>query len=159
MDLVINDGQRPSRLQIDRQLTGEIDDPEVRAWLAQNPVDLPEVPPFDAQALRARATVVPAPVPANNHRFFAVVALAVAAMAMLALAPGWLAASSGPIDDPAYVGVRGTALSVYHLQDGVLAPYDARVLGDGDTLGFKVDPGVHDGVVLLSVDGTGAIIS
>lgn len=159
MDLVINDGERPSGLRIDQHLTGEIDDPEVAALLAAEPdrADLDAaraaVGPFDASALRARAAVEP--VAANNTRFYGLVGLLLAAVLLLVAAP-LLATGPAPVD-PTYVGVRGSALSVFHLQAGELRPYDDRALGEGDVLGFRVDPGAHRDVVVLSVDGTGAV--
>lgn len=160
---MLNDGHRPSLLAADLHLSGELVSDDVATWLSETPegqahaeavrTAKERLGPPDIAALRERAATG-APKPANNHRYFAV-ALALAAALLLALAPTLL--SSPTTIDPTYVGVRGQALTIHHLQDGSLRPYDDRELAEGDVLGFQVDPGLHSGVVLLSVDGDGVV--
>lgn len=163
MERLINDGDRPSRFRIDQHLTGERVDSAVEHYLASGPgvaVDRElarareAVGPLDLAALRRRAAADPPA--ANNTHFFALAGLLVAAaLALFVVGPRLVTASPGV--DPHYVGVRGTSLGVYVLQEGTLQPYDDRALGEGDVVGFKVDPGPHAGVVLLSVDGEGTV--
>ncbi|MCB9679544.1 MAG: hypothetical protein H6737_30845 [Alphaproteobacteria bacterium] len=173
-----NDGNRPSHLTLARFATGELSageaaeveqyvaaHPEARAHLDAIEAARSEVRPFDLAALRARAATVPGeagatPAPANDNRgFYALVpVLLLAAVALLA---AWPVLMGGPADravDPTYTGIRGTgALEVYHLEAEGLSRYDHRALGEGDVVGFKVDPAQHAGVVLLSVDGSGQV--
>jgi hypothetical protein len=170
MTLDTNPGDRPSLLAVDRVLSGEISDPAVDAWLeteagrrhvAGIEASRAALGPPDLHALRARAAHddTPAtPVPqgsANNTRWF-VLAVLVAVAALLAIRLP-LGEASDPVVDPTYVGVRGASLEVYHLRANDLHPYDDRDVGEGDVLGFLVDPGAHTGVVLLSVDGDGTV--
>lgn len=156
MEHLINDGDRPSRLRIDRHLTGEVRDPEVEGWLeseagravqAELEAARRAIGPLDLADLRRRA----GPAPANNTRHYALAGLLLAAIALFAVVPRL---QQAPVD-PHYVGVRGVEMGLFHLQGGMLRPYDGQPLGAGSVVGFKVDPGHHQGVVLLSVDGAG----
>ncbi|MEZ4319529.1 MAG: hypothetical protein R3F61_18580 [Myxococcota bacterium] len=173
-----NDGQRPSHLQLDRYATGELTpaeaaeveralehDAEARAHLEAVQGAADSVAPFDLGALTARAASLDdgahvTPAPANDNRGFLALG-GLLLMAAVALLVAWPLLSGQPTSgavDPTYVGVRGGgALEVYHLQASGLARYDKRALGEGDVVGFKVDPASHGGVVLLSVDGSGQI--
>lgn len=176
MTLTENPGTRPSKLALGRLATGELEPHEAdavrasvgdaeQAWLDGIQDARDELPAFDASALRARAasaepadTAPSVPSPANDTRGFrALVPLLL--MAALALVVAWPAIDPRPTGvDPDYVGVRsGSGLEAYHLEGGSLVRYDDRALGEGDVVGFKVSPGRHQGVVVLSVDGTGHV--
>lgn len=175
MDLNVNDGTRPSKLELSRYATGELSpdeasalearlDEDGRAWLSEIDDAAASLPRFDAAALRARAgqavsEAPPAPVPANNRAFYGVFLLLAAAVLGFVLvgAPG--VDETSPTVDPDYIGVRGsrTALEVHVWEGGALAPWSGRAVGEGDRLGFQVDATGHDGVVLLSVDGDGQV--
>jgi hypothetical protein len=96
--------------------------------------------------------------PANNNRAWLAILpiLALAAVLALVAVPMILAPA-----DPALPGlnhIRGaTSLSVFRLEGGALAPYTGEALGAGDVVGFQVLGGGARSVVVLSVDGTGAI--
>ena len=163
-----NDGSRPSTLEIDRALTGELTgDAAKRAeqWLSNQGADHKDrtdragaqLPPLDLGRLRHRAEIVTeaeaAPAPANSPwvQWFGVIGMA-AALLLTALpsAPpvagggtGWTA--------------KGSAISAWSLENGALLPYEGAALGEGDVVGFKVSPGSHQELTLLSVDGTGAV--
>lgn len=165
-------GQPISRLTLGRYLTGELDTDEaqqVAAAVAEDPLlqahlDRVEsarsrVAPFDAAAIRARAMpatggALDTPQAANDNRaFLAVIPLLLAA----AVALFFFVPSVEQADDPV-LGIRGASvLEVYHLEPSGLARYDERALGAGDVVGFKVDPGTHDSVVVLSVDARGTV--
>jgi hypothetical protein len=178
---------RVSKLMLDRYVLGELSDadaasveahlaahPEARAHIEAIDAARADVPAFDFAALKRRADAsvdsagdagAPStPVPANNTRgfralLFAGPALLMAALALLVAWPVITGAvdPDGPID-PDYVGVRGTAmLEAYRLAPEGLVRYDNRPLGEGDVVGFKVDPAGHDSVVVLSIDGNGNV--
>jgi hypothetical protein len=166
MNLHPNDGDRPSLLQLGRLASGELDDAEAdalrarlddqgRATLAEIEAARHQVRPFDATALRQRAAdAQPAPsvpAPANRAWLGAFVALAAALLVGLAVA---LAPSVPPAD----ITFRsGDALSAYVLDGRQLVPWEGQALGDGATVGFQVGATGHRGVVLLSVDPSGAV--
>jgi len=172
MNLDLNEGDRPSLLQLGRFSTGELSieeaaeieafittSPEAQAHLAAVEAARSDVPAFDMAALRERSTELDRPTAANNNRgFMALVSvLLMAAVALLFAVP---LLSSDPVDgiDPSYVGLRGQGLlELYHLEPEGLSRYDERSLGEGDVLGFRVDPAKHVGVVILSVDGLGQV--
>lgn len=167
MTLMMNDGDRPSMLDLDRLAAGELDDAaanEVRARMGEAGAAhfdavtraRERVAPFDPEILRKRAARLDEqPVrtePVRERRPFWML-LAPLALAMLAL----LFVSRIPLGGDT-VRIKGTAeLAPYHLEEGVLVPYDGRALGKGDVLGFRVDARHGDSVVVLSVDGTGAV--
>lgn len=154
-----------SRLTLGRYLAGELDQDEAAAIAAAIDSDpalaaqvervdraKEAVAPLDLGMLRARAGVA-APAPANDNRAFLAVipVLLAAAVALFFVIPSVEVAEEAS-------GLRGSSvLQVYHLEPAGLAAYDQRALGAGDVLGFKVDPGTKHDVVLLSVDGRGAV--
>lgn len=163
-----NDGSRPSALELDRVLTGELtgsDAARAEAWIEQSETDhlrrteaaRDRLPPLDLQRLRHRAEVVTEveaiPAPANSPwvQWFGVVGMA-AALLLTAL-PSAPPATSGGSGWTA----KGSAVSVFSLHQGALLPYDGTALGQGDVVGFQVSPGSHEALTLLSVDGTGAV--
>lgn len=164
--------QPVSKLTLGRFVTGELDtdeataveqsiaaDPALAAQVARIQQARSAVAPFDAAALRARAAeasedvaMVTPPAANDNRAFLAVIPiLLAAAVALFFVIPS----ADQPVDR---VTLRGASvLQVYHLESAGLSSYDDRALSSGDVLGFKVDPGTHDSVVLLSVDGHGAL--
>jgi len=171
-----NEGNRPSRLQLDRYATGELGDSEraaIEAWLVDHPegrAHLAEVEaarakvrPFDASRIRRSALQVlpeaPAiPTPANRpFPWRVVVGVAVVLAAMLLLVPRLL---GDRVDDPEShdIRFRGAGVLTLHVLDGTsLVPWTGDALGEGATVGFRVAPGEHERVVLLSVDGAGTV--
>jgi hypothetical protein len=162
-----NDGGRPSRLQLDRYLAGELEgpdrdrvaayvehDPRGRAHAAEIAQAREATPPLDLDALRARAARPDEPTalprPANTpfpRNWLAAIALAAAAL---------LAVLAWP-RDPVVQFKGDVELSTWELRDGSLVPYEGGAKGRGDTLGFRVRPAAHRSAVVLSVDGAGAV--
>ena len=61
-------------------------------------------------------------------------------------------------EPPGYAVRGGPSLTIHVAQGDQLHPYEeGTAVGAGDVLGFRVVGGKHQGVVLLSVDGTGMI--
>jgi hypothetical protein len=160
-----NRGDRPSLLQLGRYAAGELDeqarhkleselDADARRVLSEMEAARSSMPALDVASLRARAAALPAqpvPLPANNTWGFRawMPALALAAALLLTF---WL------WPDPQVRYRPGDLLNLYHLgpQGGV--PYaQGTPLGEDDMLGFEVVAGGHHGVVVLSVDGNGAV--
>lgn len=174
MTLTENTGDHPSKLQIARLICGELSEDEaatVQAWVdsdsgarahvAAIAAARSEVAPFSASDLRDRAQAPSAsPVQANNNRAFLAL-IPMMLLAAVALLLAWPALQGTPTDgavDPTYVATRGSAaLQLFHLEAEGLSSYDKRALGEGDVLGFRVVPGGHQGVVVLSVDGDGHV--
>lgn len=169
---------RPSKLELDRYLTGELDDAEARdlearlddrarAHIAAVEAARSEIPPVDVAALRARAAAQPGPVlapapaqpaPANNTRSWRWAGPTLLSLAAAALL--WLGVGRGVGPEPEILIPRagGSALIVHQAHGGRLAAYaPGTPVGEGDVLGFQVNATGHDGVVLLSVDGTGTV--
>lgn len=171
-----NEGERPSRLQLDRYATGELTDAEraaIEAWLADHPegrahladveAATSKVRPLDAARIRRDTLQVLPEAPAIPHpanRPFPwrmVVGVAIAMAALLLLVPRLLGER---VDDPETHGIRfrGAGVLTLHVLDGAaLVPWAGQALGEGATVGFRVAPGEHDRVVLLSVDGAGTV--
>lgn len=154
-----NEGQRHSRFHLDRYLTGELSADDAAA-VATHLTEADEahfdavrqaraqLPPFDAHQIRSRAQR-----PANNTAWYRAVG-AVAALAALVLI-GLRLSQPAPADN--WVQFRGAGLYVYTVANGEPVPYGGEPLGEGDTLAFQVTPRDHEGVVLLSIDGTGTL--
>ncbi|MCO4743193.1 MAG: hypothetical protein KC912_00290 [Proteobacteria bacterium] len=168
-----NTGDRPSRLTLARFHTGELsaaESAEVEIWIRDNPADsfLDEleasrssVRPVDIASLRAASLTLvdepaPLPEPANQAWRWAL-PLIVLAAALLFFARG-TPEQIATTADPAGVTYKGTAsLEVFRLTGEVLTPYEGEALGEGDTIGFRVVPGDHDHLVLLSVEVDGTV--
>ena len=170
MDLNVNEGTRPSKLELGRYAAGELSaeeradlearlDDEARAWLDEVSAAADSLPAFDPTALRARTATESAPAqpaPANNRAFFGVfllLAAAVVGMVLLGM-PGIT-----PESDIPTIRARGTesGLEVHLFDGGALRPWEGEAVGEGDQLGFKVQGTGHEGVVLLSIDGSGQV--
>lgn len=161
----LNDGSRPSRLAISRQLAGEAplpaphaDAPEVQDWGAQVAAARP--PAFDPAALRARAAALrdEAPAPATSGvvlPFARRAAPWVGALAALA------AALFLVVRPPERDGSRlkgETRLEFYVQRDGHSFDGDPDAeVRPGDRLQFAFHPGAYGTVVLVGVDGTGTV--
>lgn len=163
----MNPESRPSKYLLDRYATGELSDEEAaavraqlddraRAHLAAVAEVKDEVPAVDLDGLRARAASLPDAVasPENArvrpvNRWLGLAGLlVVAALAFVFLRPA-------PAD---HYATRGPEL-VLHLADGgVMDRYVAGTpVGEGDALGFEIREEGHHSVVVLSVDGSGAV--
>ncbi|MEQ1501301.1 MAG: hypothetical protein ABMB14_03680 [Myxococcota bacterium] len=159
-----NEGQRPSRLALDRYATGELTDAErsavearlddrARRHLAAVEASRSGVPAFDPAALRRRADGARPANDAVGFRWLGFVGIAAMAAALL-VAVGL----RGTTPDPTVRYRTGEQLEVYQLAGESLAPYAAGTpVGEDDVLGFQVTGPGHRGVVVLSVDGTGAV--
>lgn len=165
-----NPGDRPSHLTLGRFHTGELSGgpaEQVRDWLEEHPEctfldELEEarhrVRPLDATALRTRAaSSVEQPPPArraaNTSRWLLpLLAIAATLLGLLSLP------ATQPLSPPEVVQFRGGAtLEAFQLRGEVLVPYEGAALGEGDVVGFRVVPGRHSTVVLLSVEVDGSI--
>lgn len=182
----INDGLRPSRMELARFATGElegeykkrieawlVDHPEDLAWLAEVEQAREDTPPFSRDLIHARAQAGPPqpvqiigedlrpPAPANNYRWMTLAAGAIGLASMAAVAAAVLVLQPPPpVDAPQYDGIKSghPELEVFALDpDEKLRPYDGRTLGQGDVLGFQVYGERYHSVVVLSVDGSGTI--
>lgn len=156
----VNDGSRPSRLQLDRQLVGELpgdDSPLLAKHRAQ--VEALTLPAFDAAALRQRADqledlgIEELEVPRSEPRgraWFAAIPLLAAALALFFLLL--------PPDSPTNRAKGGVDLDAF-VDRGAVAEQvaDGAALAQGDRLRFSVAADGHESVVLLSVDGRGAV--
>lgn len=167
-----NDGERPSRLLLARYATGELtgderaaieqwlaDHPEGRAFLDEIEAARGQVAPFDAADLRRRASPVAevpeVPVPANRpFPLRWLIPVLVAALALVVFLPRFHPDETART--PISVRIKGDqSLFLYRLKGEELVPYRGEKLGKGDVVGFRVVPGGHSKVVLLSIDGTG----
>ncbi|MSQ04001.1 MAG: hypothetical protein EXR71_19290 [Myxococcales bacterium] len=160
----LNDGSRPSRLAIGRDLVGECPLPAAHAahaaataWRAE--VESAHPPPLDISALRARAAAhapdAPARAPGQVVPLFRRVAPWIGGA--MALAAALLLIVKPPPRDG--VRVKGdTALGFAVLRDGQSFEGDADTeVRAGDRLRFSYRAGVHDSLVLVGVDGTGTV--
>ena len=171
----INEGNRPSRLSLDRYIADELSDDQrtsITAYLAENADGRHHIEAieaargiynqrgnFDCASLRARATTLTDEVPvlpeAANRPNWAW--LAPVLMIAAVLLGGFLTTLQPK--PSVHTTIRSSdALQIFQLQDDQLHPYEEGTsLGDGDVLGFKVGTAGHDAVVILSVDGNGAV--
>jgi len=176
MNLPVNEGQHPSRLELDRLHTGELTDAEAEALRArvgdreQAHLDAVEaargqVRPFDAAAIRARASssveAPPAtPEPANRPIWIWVAPVLLAAAVLVAfLMPRPEGTGVHAPQDPSAPDIRfrGGDVQLFIADRGTLIPWEGEALGEGDVVGFRVDATDHDQVVLLSIDGEGHV--
>lgn len=158
----VNDGQRPSRLALDRYATGELSAEEAAALgarldaPAQRHLDTLEeakraMPPLDLARVRQRAAALEAPPAANNTRNW-VVGLLLAAVLLLGVLPAALR------PDPGVRFRTGDGFELFQQSGESLVPYTRGTpVGERDVLGFRVVATGHTGVVVLSVDGTGRV--
>lgn len=159
MKLQLNDGGRPSRLDLGRAVAGEIPvDPahEAATTALREEASSAAVPAFDAQALRARAAALPevavsAPAlpPAANTAWRWVLSFAAMAAAVLFFAFPQLPGNrlKGEVD-----------LGFYVMRNGQVTMGDPdATVRPGDRLQFSYRSGQADRLILVSVDGTGRV--
>ena len=160
MPLTVNEGDRPSRLELDRYATGELQGAEraaveerldARARAHLDAVSAPP-PPLDVQAVRARAEGLRAahtPPPANRPLAW-LAALVAAAVVLFLLLP------STP--EPAWDGLKGAAgVDLLEVRGGVATPWEGAPVPAGAELAVQVRRGGHAGATVLSVDGAGLV--
>jgi hypothetical protein len=173
-----NSGDRPSHLALGRYVTGELSDAEagdVENWLATHPEGQAylkglessrnHTAPFDATALRTRSNAerdlgpsVATPKPANPA-WRPIGLLFAAALVTLLTLPnlvGTTEAPSGPESNDVMLR-GGPSLQIWREKPGGIGEYEGGPMGEGETLGFKVDGSSHRSAIILSVDGRGAI--
>jgi len=172
-----NNGDRPSRLALGRLHTGELAADErktvqdamtdgSRAYLDELEAIKAHTPALGIAGLRTAADLATdstavIPPPANNWKMYIPVLL-LAAIFVLSILPTLLGPEPGLIgtDGGGSTALKGggAALLVYQLHnDEALRAYEGNALGEGDALGFRVNSGSHTSLVLMSVDGRGAI--
>lgn len=152
MKFPVNHGERPSRLELARQLTGEAPPtPAHAAQRAELQAELQQVTvaPFDMAILQAHAARLddPRPAPRPARRWAWLLLPLLASFALFFVRP------------PDENRIKGeTDLDFYVLRDGEVYPGDPeQPVRSGDRIQFTYRAGQHDGLVLLSVDGTGAL--
>ncbi|MEL6342530.1 MAG: hypothetical protein AAFV53_05315 [Myxococcota bacterium] len=163
MPLSINDGTRPSRLELDARAANERPGDVPDAYRAELEAARAHTPPFDFEILTKRAVRIAeadtrAPAPGVGRRaprwswLSLMLIPAVAALALLALTPD--------LFRPQGTRIRGGAyLETFVLQDGAPLPWTpGLVLSPGDRVQFAVDAQGHgDALVLLNIDGEGTL--
>jgi hypothetical protein len=150
--LGINDGSRPSQLDLDRRLMGELSGEVPAAHWEQTEHAAQALAPLDLGALRRRAKVTDRPVRRPRRWMFA----GLMAAGTLA-AVGALVVQPSPRAPATAVRVKGgPQLSWMVLQgDEVRMGSDDRAVSPGDRLQFTWAGNVSS-VVIVGVDGTGA---
>lgn len=145
--LPINDGDRPSALDLDRRLMGELDGPVPDAHRAATDTAKAELPPLDIAALRHRANVSHRPVRRPRGWMFAGLgSIGILAAAALLFVP----------PEPASTRTKGAPqLGWMVLHDGVVDMGNAdRTVEAGDHIQFTW-AGTADTIVLIGIDGHG----
>lgn len=161
----LNDGTRPSRLRVGQHLAGEPGlspaeeaSPASQAWRAEVAAAVP--PPFDAEKLREMARKLPNEAPAGGGT---VVPLFRRAAPIAALCFAMAAAILFLIRPPPNHGHRSkgeVTLGVRVNREGTTLPADADiVVRSGDRLQFVYQPGANNSVVIVGVDGSGAVVT
>lgn len=158
----LNDGSRPSRLQIGRALSGEAPlSPEAEAhpataeWRALVAAAAP--PPFDAEAIRARAAALPAGEAPRGQLISLFRRSGPWIAGGFALAAGLFFALKPP---PRANRLKGADVELgFDLRrDGQAFPGDATMpVRAGDSIRFDYTAGTAGSVVLVGVDGTGTV--
>lgn len=156
----LNDGRRPSRLDVALHATGEraLSPPPDPARLAELEAERTRTPAFDAAILRAAAAraedapepVRAAPVPWWRRPWLVLVPVLAAAALLLVLVrpgPGPSGRLKGDVD-----------LGFYVQRAGEVLPGDpGGTFGAGDRLQFTYRASGYDSLVLVSVDGEGKL--
>lgn len=166
----VQPGSRPSKIQLARYATGQLEDPErdqVGRWLADNPEGREFLTELEAARDRlgdldsSDLEDTAGPPPSRGFRsipllwLLPVLVVLVGGILLLAMPLDPVPQSGG--EGPVIVLEGDAALQLYSLQDEVLKPYAGDPLGPGDVLGFKVDASVYDGVVLMGISDTGTV--
>jgi hypothetical protein len=128
------------------------DDPAAAAFLDGLERARAAAPPFDAAAIRGR--VAP-----KRRSTWAPLLMLAAAAALTAGLSSALVGAADPMTDAPSIRARGATpgLTLSRAVDGRLVPWDGAPLGEGDVLGATVFTPEAAGVVLMSIDGDGAV--
>jgi len=174
MSLNVNEGDRPSLLGLGRLASGELDATATaavegqlsdadRLVLEEIEAARSQVAPFDAAALRRRASPAPSvteapavPTPANRSGR----GLWLSLLALAALLLGGLVVSMQVPTTPERPDIQfrsGDALQVFVLEGKALVAWGGERLGEDTVVGFKVNATGRRGVVLLSVADDGEV--
>lgn len=158
----LNDGTRPSRLRVGRHLAGEAplppveaESPAAEAWRVEVAAMSP--PPFNAKKLRELASKLPEEAPAGGT----VVPLFRRVVPVAALCVAMAAALLFLVRPPPHHGHRSkgeVTLDVRVNRDGTTLPsIEDIAVRSGDRLQFVYQPGANNSVVIVGVDGSGAV--
>ena len=164
--LDINEGDRPSRLELGRQLTGELPqtfagDERLDAFARAIEASRPALPAFDLEVLRAAAERLEdddrqpvAPTPAEKKPWWRAWTLALVPLAAAALALFMV-----QLPDPSNNRTKGDAdLDFFVLQDGEARPgVDGERVRPGDRVQFSYRAEGPDTLVIIGVDGAGTV--
>lgn len=169
--LRLNDGSRPSRLELDARATGERDGPVPPAHQEALAAARSQMPPFDWAILQARAHQIaqqPIPIPPPplsppipwwrqwlSLPLLLPVAVAALALALVVVKPATEMGSR----TRGIQAVPEAYLETFVLRDGVGQPWSPEVrLSAGDRVQFAYDAqGQGETLVLLSMDGEGVL--
>jgi hypothetical protein len=158
MTFDINDGRRPSHLELARRATGETTGDVPDDFRAALDAAKERVPPFDWEVLSKHAARIgeepAAKAKAPRPWLWTLLPTLVAAVALVVLMP------TGNQNGTRSKGGAFLIPSVtYHVLRGEeVFPEDALpALREGDRVLFTVDPAGHDAMVLLSIDGNGTL--
>ncbi len=160
-----NDGGRPSRLDLARQLTGELPrdaSPELDALEAEVASARAVLPPFDPELLRAAAARQEEAERRGQRPATAVQRVRWWRSWFTALVPALACALAlYALRAPEDAGNRlkgGVDLDFYVLQGAEVKPgVEGEVLAAGDRVQFTYRAAGHDTLVLVGVDGEGAV--
>jgi len=163
MSIPINDGSRPSRLELDARAAGERSGPVPDSHRQQLEAARAQLPPLDMVALRARAHRIPdepLPSPAPTLDLWGWLRRLTPPLVVLAAAAAAVTLAVLPLDPG--TRLRGPAeayLETFVLQDGVGQPWEPGVvLQEGDRVQFAYNAQEQgDTLVLFSIDGEGTL--
>ena len=151
--LGINDGSRPSLLDLDRRLVGERPGDVPEAHRTATEAAARDVPPLDIAALRSRARVTDRPVRRPRRWLFAglVAASTMAAAGALVVQP-----MGHPPAEPMVRAKGGSQLGWMVLRaDGVQIGSAGQTVAAGDRIQFTWAGNDVSSAVVIGVDGTG----
>ena len=151
--LGINDGTRPSLLDLDRRLVGEQSGDIPEAHRIATEAAAQDVPPLDIAALRSRARVTDRPVRRPKRWLFAglVAASTMAAAGALVVQP-----MGTPTAEPMVRAKGGAQLGWMVLRDdGVQMGSADQTVAAGDRIQFTWAGNDVSSAVVIGVDGTG----
>jgi len=169
--LDINDGDRPSRLELGRQLTGELpsafsssaDTGALDAFSRAIEADRARLPAFDPEVLRAAAERLddaPPTAPTPKRPWWRTWSVALLPLVVAALALFVVQIPDGSNNRLKGInGINGPAdLDFFVLQDGEARPgVDGERVRPGDRVQFSYRSGGLDTLVIIGVDGAGTV--
>jgi len=163
--LDINEGDRPSRLELGRQLTGELplafageDTSHLDTFALEVEASRARLPAFDLEVLRAAAERLeeapPEPPPAVKKPWWRAWSLALLPLVVAALALVVIQTPNGSNNR-----IKGNAdLDFFVLQDGEARPgVSGERVRPGDRVQFSYRADGPDTLVLIGVDGAGTV--